>query len=135
MDISERVLHFPKFRRPTQLQRRVATLDRERQLLAGSSADRSLHIRKASDLLAIDRRYHVAVLKAGCRRGAARFHLIYPRRRAWFAEEREQTGKDHDGQQEVGNRAGGHDRGPRPYLLVVETARALFFGHDGERFG
>ena len=135
MRISERVLYFPEFRRPAQLQRGIAALDGERQLLAGSNADDPLHIGETADRFAIDRRYDVSHLKAGFRRGTVRLHLIDARRRARLAEEREQAGEDHDCQKEIGNRTGGHDRRTRSDLLAVETAGALFFGHAGEHFG
>jgi hypothetical protein len=40
-----------------------------------------------------------------------------------------------DGQDEIGDRAGGDDGRTRSHPLVVEAAGALFRGHVGERFG
>src|SRR5450631_2547527 len=104
-------------------------------MLAGANADDALHVGEASDLGVIDRRYDVADLKARHRGGTARLDLIDARRRARLAEEGEQAGKDHDGENEIGNRTSGHDRRPRSNLLVVKTALALFLGHAGERLG
>ena len=85
--------------------------------------------------LAIDRGHDVAGLEAGRVGGTARLDLVDARGRARLAEEREQAGEDHDRQQEIGDRTGRHDRRARSDLLVMETARALFRGHVGERFG
>src|SRR6476620_6985838 len=133
--ISEWVLHFPELRRPAQLQRAIAALDRECQRFAGANADDPLHVGETSDLPAVDRRHHVTNLKAGCRGGAPYLHLINACRRARLAEKREQAGEDHDCQKEIRDRTGGYDRRTRTDLLVVETAGALFFGHAGEHFG
>src|ERR1035437_1798824 len=135
MGISERVFHLLEFRRPAQLQRGIAALERESQLFAGSNADDPLHIGETFDRAAIDRRYDVADLKAGCRRRTACLHLIDARRRARFTEESEQAGKDYDSQKKIGDRTGDNDRRTRSNFLVVETARALFFAHAGERSG
>src|ERR1700730_2530545 len=131
--MAERDFHFLEFRRALQLQGGIAALDRERQVLAGANADNALHVGEASDLAVIDRRDDIADLKARRSRSTARLDLIDARRRARLAEEREQAGEDHDRQNEVGNRARGHDRRARSDLLVVETALALFLGHVGER--
>ena len=50
-------------------------------------------------------------------------------------KKREQAGEDHDRQDEIGDRAGGDDRGARTDLLVMEAAGVLFRGHAGERLG
>ena len=135
MRIAERVFHFLQLRRAAQLHGGIAALDREGELFTGVNADDALHVGEASDRVAVDCRHDVADLKAGRRRGTPRLHFIDARRRARLAEKREQTGKDHDRQNEIGDRTGGHDRRARSDFLVVEAARALFFGHAGERFG
>src|SRR6266851_1086555 len=135
MGVAERVFHWLEFRRSAQFQRRIAAFDPEGQLIPGVSHDNSLHIGKASDRAAIDRDYDVTDLKAGFLGGAAHFHLVDARRRARLAKEGEQAGKDHDGQNEIGDWTGGHDRRTRSNFLVVETALSFLFGHAGERFG
>ncbi len=99
------------------------------------SHDDALHVGETSDLGAIDRGYDISHLKSGCRRGTARLHLIDACRRARFAKKGEQAGEDHDGQNEIGDWTGGHDRRPRSDFLMMETARTLLLGHAGERFG
>ncbi len=105
------------------------------QLLAGANADRALHLGEASDPLAIDGGHDVAGLEAGPFRSTAGLDLVDARGGAGLAEESEQAGEDHDREQEVGDRAGRHDRRARSNLLVMKTARALFRGHLGERLG
>src|SRR6185437_1234604 len=129
------VLHLSQFRRTLQLHGGIAALDGECQLLARAGADDSLHVGEAVDRRAIDRRDYIADLKAGRRRRTARFDLVDARRRARLAEEREQAGKDHDGQDEIGDRAGSHDRCAATNLLVMEASLALLLGHVGKRIG
>src|SRR3984957_5691057 len=135
MGIAERVFHFLQFRRAAQLHGVIAALDREGELFTGVNADDALHIGEASDRGAVDGRYDVADLKADSRCSAPRLHFVDARRGARLAKEREQSGEDHDRQKEIGDRTGGHDGSARSNPLVVETARALFLGHVGERFG
>src|SRR5205085_11426668 len=87
MHVSEGVFYFPQLRRGSQLQGRIASLDGKSQLLAGANAHDSLHIGESSDRGAVDCGYHIADLEARRRRGTARLHLIYARRRARLAQE------------------------------------------------
>src|SRR4051794_32391746 len=100
-------------------------------LAAGFARDDALHRIKTIDGFAVDGSDDIARLKAGCSRGAVFLHHVDPCRRAWLAEDHENGGKDHDRQNEIGNRTGSDNRGARTDLLVMEALAALLRGHRG----
>ena len=64
---------------------RIATLDGERQLIAGVNADDALHVGEAADGLAIDHGHDVANLKARGRSRAIGFDFVDARGRVYGA--------------------------------------------------
>ena len=88
---------------------------------------------KLSILLPSIDEHEVAGLEAGGRRGAVRLHGI-DARGAWSAcrQIMKMRGKDHDRQDEIGDRPGRHDRGARADRLVEEADLALRLGHAGD---
>ena len=81
---------------------------------------------------AVDCEHHVAGLEAGGGGGGIGLHGIDPRGRRLPAIERENRGKDHDGQDEIGDRPGGDDGRAAPHRLVEEALAALGLGHAGD---
>ena len=78
---------------------------------------------KLSIVAAVDREHDVAGLEA--RRGgrAVGLHRVDPRGRGLLAVEREDRGKNHDRQNEIRDRAGGHDGRAAAHRLMKEALR------------
>ena len=72
-------------------------------------------------------------LKSGGGGGGIGLHGIDPGGRGLPAIERENRGKDHDGQDEIGDRAGGDDGGAAAHRLMEEAVAALRLGHARRR--
>src|SRR5262249_19854522 len=110
LGIAESILHFPQLRGPGELNRAIAALDGECQLFAGLSADNTLHGSEAFDLGAVDADDDITDLEPGRGGRAVRLDLVNTGAGAGLAEEGEETGENHDRQDEIGDRAGGNDR-------------------------
>jgi hypothetical protein len=102
-------------------------------IVPGFGSDNALHVGETADRRAVDGRDHIAGLKARCRGSAVGLHAVDLRRRARFAEKREQAGENHDRQNEIRDRAGGDDRRARADFLVMEALLAFRLRHGGER--
>ena len=88
----------------------AATVDLDLERLSGVDRDDPLHLRETVDPCAVDRHHGIARLEAGLRRGAARRDAVDPRGGDLLAVQHENAGEDHDGENEIGDRTGGHDR-------------------------
>src|SRR5262249_10134667 len=88
-----------------------------------------LHIREGTDRAAIDRLHNVARLEASSGRRRIGLNRIDPRQSALASVEHGRRRKDHDRQDEIGQRTGNHDSGSWPHVLMNEAALALLFGH------
>ena len=97
-------------------------------------ADDPLHLAEALDLLAVDADDEVARLESGPFRRAAGVHDIDLGRRDALAEEGEDRREDRDGENEIGDGAGGDDGGARRQGLSLKAALALLRRQLLERF-
>ena len=99
----------------------------------GIGADDALHVGEAFDLAAVDCENDVAGLEAGGRGCGIGLHGIDAGGRGLPAVDRENRGKDDDGQDEIGDRPGRDDGGAPPDRLMEEAVAALGLGHAGNR--
>ena len=100
-------------------------LDDEVHRQTGAHQGRFLKRFKAVDRIPVDRLYHVAGLKPGCRRWTARLdppnarHVLDP------AEGHEHAGENYEGEDEIRDRPREHDRGPVSQRLTRQRQRAI----------
>ncbi len=103
----------------------AVAVDHEMERLIGAHADDALHLAEALDGLAVDADHPVARQESGPFCGAARVDDIDLCRRDALAEHGENRRKDHDRQNEVGDRTRGDHRGAGRQWLPLEAVLAL----------
>ena len=136
LDLSVRPFDFGERGRRGKDRFLFVAKDHDMQLLIGGSRYHFLELRETLDGLAVDRLHHVA--RAKTRRGAraarlddgnSRRHDHLSVNQHGLPEISEYSRENRDGQKEIGERTGEHDRGALPDRLREEGHRALGFGH------
>ena len=118
----------------------VPALDREGQPVARIRANDPLHVGETVDPGASDIDDDVADLEARGRGRAAGLDHVDPRGRARLAVKGEQTGENHDGEDEICDRTGGNDRlwdkltdrtyGAYDFLKILSSYPGLKYTRD-----
>src|SRR5262249_22046530 len=129
LSITERVLALLQLRHRRQGVLDAATIDHNTQRAAGGAAHDLLHFGKAVDGPTIDREHHVVRLEAGGRSCAPRLHRVDARSRIGLAVVHEDAGEDHDSNEEIRERTGGHDSRANTDRLMKEAVLADFLRH------
>src|SRR5262245_56343910 len=106
MDVAKIVLELFELRRRLEVDRRTATININRQRLAGTDADDALHVGEALDLLAVDCGNQISGLESGSLGRAGRLHRVDPRARRLLADRHENGGKNRYRKHEIRNRPG-----------------------------
>ena len=102
---------------------------------AGASGNGALHVEKVGDTRPVDGRDHVAGLESGTLRGAAWHYAIDARRKLVATDEVNRPGEKRDGEEEVGDGAGSHDRRPLTQALRGKARRTLLGRHPRQGGG
>src|SRR6185369_91853 len=129
VNVAEIVLELLELRYRLEGDGGAAPVDGDRQRFAGADADDALHVGETSDRLAVDRHDEVARLEAGDLCGAVRLDGVDARGCGLLAGDHEDTGENHDGEDEIGDGAGSDNRRARTNRLEHEAVALFFFGH------
>src|SRR5262249_20191276 len=133
MHVAEAILGFFERGNRLELDLYAAAVDLEHQRLARAGADDLLHVWEALDRSPVDGENQVARLKSGRLRSTAGLDRVDAGRCARLAKNHEESGKNHDGEWEIGPRPRHHDRRPAGHRLMNKAVSALFIGHGGKR--
>ena len=123
VDLAEPVLDLGQLGRERQIERLVGAPDGEGERLFRMAPNDALQLLEARDGLAVHRQDPVTRDQAGRFGRAARLHLADLGRRERSTDGREQQRQRDHRKDEVGKRAGDHDRHALPHALRREAVR------------